>query len=266
MSDLRIFSNERFGEIRTVAINREPWFIAADVCKTLDISNNRDALSRLDDDEKGVASTYTLGGPQNMAIVSESGLYTLVLSCRKPEAKAFKRWITHDVIPAIRKHGGYIIGEERLNEDELLARALEVAHRKINDVRQRNAALEAKNAVQLQQIAELQPKASYYDVVLNCKDLVAISTIAKDYGWSAQRLNNWLHDRGIQFKQGDIWLLYQQQAQHGYTQTKTHTYLGVDGETHSKPHTHWTQKGRLFIYDLLKEAGFLPAIERNDVS
>lgn len=118
-------------------------------------------------------------------------------------------------------------------------------------------------AVQNQQIAELQPKASYYDVVLNCKDLISIGKIAKDYGWSAQKLNEYLHQHGVQYKQGKTWLLYQKYASMGYTSTKTHTYHGDDGREHAaEPHTYWTQKGRLFIYDLLKSDGIYPLIER----
>lgn len=104
------FTNPEFGEVRTLNIENEPWFVAADVCKALDLGNASMTLSRLDDDEKGVSLIDTLGGVQNMVTVNEPGLYTLVLGSRKPEAKAFKRWITHDVIPSIRKNGGYIAG------------------------------------------------------------------------------------------------------------------------------------------------------------
>ena len=117
--------------------------------------------------------------------------------------------------------------------------------------------------IQTQQISDMIPKVSYYDVVLNCKDLVSIGSIAKDYGWSAKKMNKYLHEKGIQFKQGDIWLLYQKYAEKGYTSTKTHTYLDSEGQ-HTKVHTYWTQKGRLFIYDLLKEDNIYPNIERVD--
>lgn len=129
--------------------------------------------------------------------------------------------------------------------------------------RERNANLQAVVAVQNQQMIGMQPKVSYYDVVLNCKDLVAISVIAKDYGWSATKLNQYLQQKGIQYKQGGkIWLLYQKYAEKGYTSTKTHSYLGSDGNIHTKVHTYWTQRGRLFIYDLLKADGILPLVEQ----
>ena len=125
--DMRVFNNSEYGELRTMMINGEPWFVAVDVCRALEI--DRTATRRLDDDEKGVYSTHTLGGKQEMSIVNEPGLYSLVLGSRKPEAKAFKRWITHDVIPSLRKHGAYIIGQETMTETELIAKALIASHR-----------------------------------------------------------------------------------------------------------------------------------------
>ena len=158
----------------------------------------------------------------------------------------------------------YFIGiEEAWNKPEaVMARALQMANRKLDQLMQVNVELTDTVAVQSQQIAELQPKASYYDVVLNCKDLISTSVIAKDYGRSAIWLNQYLHDKGVQYKQGDIWLLYQKHAREGYTNTKTQSYLGSDGKTHTKVHTYWTQKGRLFIYDLLKADGTVPLIEQ----
>lgn len=130
--------------------------------------------------------------------------------------------------------------------------------------REKRIALEEAVAVQAQQIAELKPKASYYDVVLKCKDAVNISIIAKDYGWSAQRMNEYLHQKGVQYKQADIWLLYQKHAGCGYTKTNTHVYEDTCGREHTKVHTKWTQKGRLFIYELLKADGVYPQIEMED--
>ena len=107
-NNMQIFQNEKFGKIRTLNLNGEPWFVAADVCKALELGNPSMTVERLDDDEKGISTIDTLGGKQCMAIINEPGLYSLVITSRKPEAKAFKRWITHEVIPAIRKHGAYI--------------------------------------------------------------------------------------------------------------------------------------------------------------
>lgn len=119
MNNIQIFESAEFGKVRTVQRDGAPWFVAADVCRALEIRNNRDALERLDDDEKGVASTDTLGGEQKVTTVNEPGLYALVLGSRKPEAKAFKRWITHEVIPSIRKNGAYATADtiDRIVED-----------------------------------------------------------------------------------------------------------------------------------------------------
>lgn len=158
----------------------------------------------------------------------------------------------------------YFVGvEEKWNcPDAIMARALQFAHQRISDIEKENDKLLNTVALQSQQIAEMKPKVSYYDVVLNCGDLMPMRAIAKDYGKSAQWMNNFLHKAGIQFKQSDIWLLYQEYATEGYTSTKTHNYLGSDGETHSCVHTYWTQKGRLFIYDLMKQNGIYPLIEQ----
>jgi anti-repressor protein len=152
--------------------------------------------------------------------------------------------------------------EEQWNTpDAVMARALNFANQKLAEIQQSNLKLTEKVAIQEQQIIEMQPKVTYYDIVLNCKDLVTITTIAKDYGKSGQWMNETLHELGIQYKQGKIWLLYQKHAEQGYTSTKTSIYDGTDGEKHTSVHTYWTQKGRLFIYDTLKANGILPLIE-----
>lgn len=163
-----------------------------------------------------------------------------------------------------RKFRQYFIQvEEAWNSPEaVMARALQFANQQLALLKHQNMELTDTIAVQNQQILEMKPKVSYYDVVLNCKDLISTSAIAKDYGKSAIWMNRYLHVKGVQFKQVDIWLLYQKYAQKGYTSTKTHSYPGTDGETHTKVHTYWTQKGRLFIYELMKSDGMMPLIEQ----
>lgn len=190
---------------------------------------------------------------RDVVIINEPGLYTLVLGSRKPKAKAFKRWITHEVIPSIRKTGGYIAGEADMSEDELITRAYEVVYRKLEAMRQRVA-------LQDKQIAELAPKASYCDTILQCASAVTVTQIAKDYGMSAIALNRKLAELGVQFKQGKTWIAYQKYAQKGYTQSQTH-YVGDDV---CVTYTCWTQKGRMFLYDLLKNNGILPLIEQSE--
>ena len=252
--------NYESSEIRTIQKDGEPWWVLADVCKVLDLSNPSKVADRLEPDEKANFELGLRGGATNC--INESGLYAVILRSDKPQAKPFRKWVTNEVLPSIRKHGAYMT-------DQTLERALtspdfliELATQLKAEQAQRKQ-LETTVAVQNQQIAELQPKASYYDVVLNCKDLISIGKIAKDYGWSAQKLNEYLHKHGVQYKQGKTWLLYQKYAGMGYTSTKTHTYHGDDGREHAaEPHTYWTQKGRLFIYDLLKSDDIYPLIER----
>ena len=261
MSELQIFKNAEFGSIRTLTINGEPYFVGRDVAEILGYSNSRKALAdHVDEEDKGVTKCDTLGGTQEMTVINESGLYGLILGSKLPTARKFKRWVTSEVLPAIRRHGVYAVDEVLANPDMLIEALLQLkAEREINQE------LKETVAVQNQQIVEMKPKASYYDVVLNCKDLVAISVIAKDYGWSANRMNQYLHQKGVQYKQGNkIWLLYQKYAEMGYTNTKTHSYPGNYGTMHTAVHTYWTQQGRLFIYELLKSDGILPTMEQED--
>lgn len=258
MNELKIFESPDFGKVRTMEIDGEPYFVGKDVAEILEYTNPRKALiDHVDSEDKGVTKCDTLGGTQEMTVINESGLYSLILSSKLPKAKEFKRWVTSEVLPSIRKHGAYAV-DELINDPELAIKAFTA----LKEERLKNKKLETTVAVQTQQIAELQPKASYYDVVLNCKDLLSITEIAKDYGKSAKWLNNYLHDNKVQFKQGDIWLLYSKHAEKGYTNTKTQSFNGNDGRVHTKVHTYWTQKGRLFIYDLLKSNGIVPMIER----
>lgn len=259
MSELQVFNNAEFGSVRSLMVNGEPYFVGRDVAKILGYANPNDALAkRVDEEDKGVAKCDTLGGIQELTVINESGLYSLILSSKLPSAKRFKRWVTSEVLPAIRKHGVFVM-DDIVNNTDALIEALQA----FKAERLQRMALEEENAVQKQQLVEMKPKASYYDVVLNSPDLVSITEIAKDYGWSAQKMNEYLHVHGIQFKQGGrIWILYQKYAEMGLTSTKTHTYPDNNGMIHTKVHTYWTQKGRLFIYDLLKGKGILPMIEQ----
>jgi prophage antirepressor-like protein len=261
---LEVYKNAEFGSIRTALINEQIFFVGKDVAESLGYSNTKDALlTHVDKEDKTIlqrSENTTFDIPnRGLTIINESGLYSLILSSKMPKAKEFKRWVTSEVLPSIRKHGLYATDQLLNNPDLAIA-----AFTALKEEREKTKALEARVAIQNQQIVEMKPKASYYDLVLQCKDLVAISVIAKDYGWSAKRMNRYLNDKGIQFRQGSIWLLYQKYAEQGYTSTKTHSYNGKDGTVHTRPHTYWTQKGRLFIYSLLKADGILPTIEKED--
>ena len=266
-TQLQIFNNADFGSIRTLDINGEPWLVGKDVAGALGYSNSRKALiDHVDEEDKGVTKCDTLGGIQELTVINESGVYSLVFSSKLPTAKKFKRWVTSEVLPAIRKHGVFVMDDIINNTDALIEALQAFKAEKI-----RRQALEVENAIQRQQIAEMEPKVSYYDKVLQSKDPVKTSIIAKDYGYSAKNFNQLLKDLKVQYKQGDIWLLYQKYAGNGYTQTKTHAYEDVRlwcgiFLSGTSCWTYWTQKGRLFLYDLLKANGILPMIEINEVA
>ena len=146
-------------KVRTDSKDDAVWFVAADVCRVLDLGNTAMAVERLDADEKGISIIDTPGGNQQMVVVNEAGLYALILTSRKPQAKEFKRWVTHEVLPSIRKRGLYAVDEVLKNPDLLISALVELKKERAEKKR-----LELENAVKAQQIAELQPKASYYDV------------------------------------------------------------------------------------------------------
>lgn len=193
MNDLHIFENKDFGKVRTVTLNGAPWFVAADVCRALDIANSRDAVKRLDDDERGVVSTDTLGGVQEMTVVNESGLYSIVLGSRKPEAKQFKRWITHEVIPTIRKTGGYVNNDDLFvntylpNADDTTKALFRST---LETIRAQNAKLE-----------EYKPKAIFADAVSASKTSILVGELAKilqqnGVAIGQNRLFAWLRNNG----------------------------------------------------------------------
>lgn len=263
MQELKIFESAEFGAVRALEIDGAPWFVGKDVADILGYSNTRDALAKHVDgeDKSDVAIRDAIGRDQSTTVINESGLYSLVLSSKLPAAKAFKRWVTSEVLPTIRRHGLYAI-DDIIADPDLGIRALLA----LKAEREARKALEVENKVKDQQIAELKPKASYYDLILQCPSLLSVTEIAKDYGLSAKALNKMLHDLGVQFSQSGVWFLYSKYQSYGYTQTKTQNYNRPDGTQGARTHMYWTQKGRLFLYDLLKRRGVLPTIERTEAA
>lgn len=163
-----------------------------------------------------------------------------------------------------RQYREYFLELEKAwnSPEQVFARALHMADKMVNSLKEQCKFLGGQVMEQQKVIEELQPKASYYDMILQCKDLIATTTIAKDYGMSAKKFNAMLHAMGVQFKQGDIWVLYAKHQGQGYLKTKTHNYADMTGIQHSKEHSYWTQKGRLFLYDFLKQKSILPVMEQ----
>lgn len=265
MINLQIFDNPDFGQIRMAEVNGKPHAVGIDVAKALEYANPSKAII---DHCKGITKLGipSVGGIQETNVIPEGDIYRLIVKAadqsKNPDIKAkaekFESWIFDEILPAIRKHGAYMtpatIEKTLMNPDFIiqLAQNLKAEQEKIK-------LLQLENAQKQQIISELQPKATYYDLILQNKSLLSMTKIAKDYGMSAMALNGLLHELGVQFKQGDVWLLYAKHADKGYTQSKTHV---IDDEK-NKFHTYWTQKGRLFIYELLKQKkGILPLIER----
>ena len=251
MNNLQVFNNQDFS-IRVLEIDNEPWFVGKEVASILGYSNTRDALKkRVDEEDKGVAKRDTLGGKQETVIINESGLYSLILSSKLPSAKEFKHWVTSEVLPQIRKTGKYSLPVINYAESlRLLADKIEEAEQ-----------LRIENKMQSQQIGELKPKADYYDRILSNKSLMTITQIAKDYGMSGKKMNSILHDLKVQYKQSDQWFLYSNLQDKGYTSSETIEVPKSDGTTFLKLNTKWTQKGRIYLYELLKKHNFLPVIE-----
>jgi len=268
-NNLQVFKNTEFGELGVLVIDGKEYFPASECARILGYSNPRDAILRHCKPEgvvkhDGVSLTtnqYGISTEQMVekTYITEGNLYRLIIRSKLPAAERFERWVFDEVLPTIRKHGLYAT-EKVL--DEILADP-DYGIRLFSELkaeRERRKALEMENAQHKQIIGELRPKASYYDLILQNKSLVPISKIAKDYGMSGKAFNKLLHELGVQYKMGDTWLLYQQYADQGYTQSRPHA---IDAEK-SRMHTYWTQKGRLFLYDLLKNRrGLLPMIERN---
>ena len=247
-----LFKHEEFGEIRTLNIDGEPWFVGRDIAEVLGYAKARNAIAKhVDgDDKKDAPIQGTLGGQQNMTIINESGLYSLILSSKLPSARKFRHWITAEVLPSLRKHGAYITAEtlhKTMSDPRVLAKLLTT----LADEQDKRRKLEEENAF-------LSVKAKYYDRILHSKNAVPVTQIAKDYGMTAIAFNRMLHDYGIQYSVRNTWVLYAEYANLGYTQSRTYA---ID-EDKAVMHTCWTQQGRIFLYEFLKSHGVLPMCEQ----
>lgn len=244
MNDLQIFNNEEFGVIRTVTKDNEPWFVASDICKALDLSNPTMATQRLDDDEKAKFSLGLSGGDTNC--VNEYGLYNLVLASRKKEAKEFKRWITHEVIPSIRKNGGYIAGQETLSDEELMAKALLVAN---NKIKERDAIIERQQA----KIEADKPKTIFADAVSTSHTSILVGDLAKlicqnGVQIGQKRLFDWLRDNGYLIKCGlSRNMPMQRYVEQGLFEVKESTVQNPDGSVRITKTTKVTGKGQVYF-------------------
>lgn len=253
MNTPQIFNFEQ-NEVRTFVENEVPYFVANDVAKTLGYKNPSKATN---DHCKKAIETWgndSLGRRQKFKIIPESDVYRLIIKSNLPSAEKFESWVMEEVLPQIRKHGMYAT-DELLNNPDLL---IEVATK-----------LKEEKTLRLiaeQRVNELQPKADYYDRILNNKGLVTVSTIAKNYGMSAVSFNKLLHELGIQFNQSGTWLLYSKFQDKGYTHIEPFDYEDKNGNPQVKTRMKWTQKGHIFLYETLKKNNYLPMIEREQTA
>ena len=244
MNELQFFNNPEFGLIRALEKDSDIWFVGKDVAEVLGYSNTRDALAKhVDNEDKADVAIHDGRQNRSMTIINESGLYSLVLSSKLPNAKKFKRWVTSEVLPSIRKHGMYATAQtietmlaDPDNAIRMLTALKEERAKRIEQEKQ-IASLTAENQMQAQQIAEFKPKVEYVDIILRSTDTVTTTQIAADYGLSAKKLNKILHDEKIQHKVNDQWILYKEQMNKGYTKSETIDITRSDGRIEAKMYT-----------------------------
>ena len=241
MEQLKIFQNPEFGTIRTIRDDKgEPLFCGKDVAVALGYKKPENAIAvHVEDEDK--TSTLIQGSGSNYksktTFINESGLYALILSSKLESARRFKHWVTAEVLPAIRKQGGYMVARADESDEVIMARALQIMQ----------ATLERRDA----EIARLTPRAAYADHVLDSVSCFTTTQVAKGMGMTAQELNRMLCLRGIQYGQSGQYLLYADYARKGLAQNRTHTYRDLMGTVHTTSSLVWTERGKRFIHNLL---------------
>lgn len=240
MNELKVFDSPEFGQVRTIVINSEPWFVGKDVAVALGYKNTSDAISKhVDDEDKGVAKCDTLGGMQDSLIINESGVYSLVFGSKLPNAKKFKHWVTSEVLPAIRKHGMYAV-DDLIDNPELAIKAFTA----LKEEREKNKALQADNE-------KMKPKAEFFDAVTDSKDAIDMGQVAKvlNYpGIGRNKLFEILRDNGILQQNNQP---YQKYIDCGYFRVIEQKYEAKPGEIRINIKTLVFQKGVDYIKKLL---------------
>ena len=264
-NEIQIFESPEFGSHRFIEIDGEIWIAAIDVCNVLEYKRPTNAIAaHVDEEDKRTLTREDFlttpnqggqksrGGAQTMTFINISGFFSLVLSSKLPGAKRYRRWVTSEVLPSIHEKGFYSL-EKR--DSYMIENPVERAKRWIEEEEERQRLLTENR--------ELKPKASYCDAILKCANLITTTQIAKDYGKSAVWLNEFLHENGVQYYSAGqkVWVLKAQYAAQGYAKTDSFHVSNRGGVDRCQLHLKWTQKGRLFLYELLKEHGILPLLE-----
>lgn len=259
-NQIKIFNFEDT-QVRTILLDETPWFVGKDVATILGYARPQKAVQdhvEKEDKREDIVnlSQASQNGtrPQLALLVNESGIYDLIFNSKLPTAKKFKRWVTSVVLPSIRKHGMFATEktiDQMLEDPDTMIKVL-------TEMKEERA----KRKLAEEKAAKLEPKAKFCDVVLQNPALVNVTVIAKDYGMSAQAMNKLLENLGVQYNQSGTWFLYSKYQSNGWTQSTTHMVKRRDGTDKAVVNTKWTQKGRLGLYELLKEHELLPVIER----
>lgn len=275
MNSLQLFDFEG-NEVRTLKINDEPYFVGKDVAEILGYALPTKAIQDHVDKEDQRSEIVNKSqffqngtGFMNVDLISESGVYSLIFSSKLPKAKKFKRWVTSEVLPAIRKHGAYMTDEKAfdvVNNKDGLASLLQQAADQLRQKDIRIEEVEKENKNLTIQLEESNKKANYLDLILGDPTPILITQIANDYGYSAVSFNKLLNKLRIQRRVNGQWILYRTYMGKGYTTTKNADYTDHHGNLKTKIYTVWTQKGRRFIYDILNKNDILPLIERDDIA
>lgn len=264
MNELQNFNFNNL-PVRTVLIDDEPWFVGKDVADILEYSDTQAMTRRLDDEDIKSYTDKSSGQGRQIKIINESGLYEAIIGSKKKEVKPFKRWITHKVLPTIRKHGAYMtdakLEEVLLNPDTLISLATQ-----LKEERKARLGLEKENSQLNLELAAATEKTTYLDLILESPDDILITQIAQDYGFSAVKFNRILNELRIQRKVNKQWVLYSRYMGKGYIGSRTQNYVDSKGQERTSITTTWKQKGRKFLYETLKKHGYLPLVEQDDLA
>lgn len=261
-------------KVQVIMMENEPYFLGKEVAEILGYSIPQKAILTHVDEEDVKTLKYKAFSKTEKAklwegkdfsdkkLINESGLYSLIIASKLPSAKKFKRWVTGEVLPSIRKHGAYMteetVEEILTNPDTIIKLATQLKEERLAHQKTKEEKLMVE-----QQLSEAKPKVTYYDIILQNPSLVSITQIAKDYGMSGKGMNQKLKELKIQYKQSGTWFLYSKYQNKGWTSSETKIIPTNYGDKVTM-YTKWTQKGRLALYDILKEKGILPMIERNN--
>lgn len=268
MDEIQIFKSKEFGNVRTLMFNNEPYLVGKDVAVALGYAKPENALSaHVDDEDKTITLIQGSGSnyKSNTTIINESGLYSLVFSSQLPTAKKFKRWVTSEVLPALRKNGGYIVATSEDTPELIMARALQVAQATIDRHKKQLELANERIALQGEQLKSQAPKVEYYDQVLQSEGTMTTRQLAMSLGMTANTLNKKLCNAGIQFRQSGMYILHAPYSSYNLTSVRSYPYMTSDGRTLTKQYLVWNERGKQFV-TMLRNNNFDAKKTRMEIS